>query len=158
MRQRTYRQERLRRYKFGDALELDCLRSINGERCRCCEAVLEDKDAVIDHNHATGAVRGVICNSCNTLLGRLGDDLDAATKRFAQIQEYLANAEDETALIRRVVKDSRTGVTGRMKFARLFCFRLVMNGAWKNELDLLLGAMKRSRWTRRVIESKTVQL
>lgn len=34
----------------------------------CSEAV---SDPVCDHNHATGFIRGVICRSCNSLLGRI---------------------------------------------------------------------------------------
>lgn len=39
----------------------------------------------IDHDHKTGAVRGTLCNTCNTGIGLLGDDPD----RCIQAAEYL---------------------------------------------------------------------
>lgn len=46
--------------------------------------------ACLDHNHQTGAIRGILCHGCNTAIGLLGDDpklLSIATAyllRFAQ--------------------------------------------------------------------------
>ena len=40
-------------------------------RCAIC---LRPSNLVIDHDHATGAVRALLCGNCNTALGLLGDD------------------------------------------------------------------------------------
>lgn len=37
--------------------------------CACCENV--PRRLVIDHNHATGAVRGLVCSSCNSRIGKI---------------------------------------------------------------------------------------
>lgn len=40
---------------------------------------------VVDHCHRTGRVRGILCDSCNKRLGRLGDSLD----KIAPFVDYL---------------------------------------------------------------------
>lgn len=47
----------------------------------------------IDHDHQTGAIRGVLCSYCNTALGLMGDDptrLEAAA-RYLRTHERTAN-------------------------------------------------------------------
>lgn len=46
-------------------------------RCQICRIVFDetiDGALQIDHNHVTGAVRGVLCRRCNTGLGMFVDD------------------------------------------------------------------------------------
>lgn len=43
-----------------------------GNRCAICKGKFTAKhprDPVLDHNHHTGAVRGVPCRACNSMLG-----------------------------------------------------------------------------------------
>lgn len=43
-----------------------------GNRCAICKGKFTAKhprDPVLDHNHHTGAIRGVPCRACNSLLG-----------------------------------------------------------------------------------------
>jgi protein-arginine kinase activator protein McsA len=55
----------------------------------CCVACSrKTARLVVDHCHETGAVRGLVCHSCNTGLGALGDD---AVGLWAT-QVYLARA------------------------------------------------------------------
>ena len=40
-------------------------------RCSLCGTPCTAQQAVLDHDHATGAVRGVLHRGCNSLLGKL---------------------------------------------------------------------------------------
>lgn len=49
---------------------LQTLRDHQAGICAGCER--DDKELVVDHDHKTGLVRGLLCNSCNIAEGRGG--------------------------------------------------------------------------------------
>jgi len=51
--------------------------------CKACGYL--DHNLVVDHNHNTGAVRGLLCNQCNTSLGLLKED----PKRMHDLIKYI---------------------------------------------------------------------
>jgi len=53
--------------------------------CRRAKGV--SKKLSVDHDHATGYVRGLLCTTCNKLLGHLRDDPDFAYR----IADYLVD-------------------------------------------------------------------
>ena len=67
--------------------------------CQICGLVpSEDPDAprgyrllVVDHDHVTGKVRGLLCNNCNTMLGQAKDNIETLTKSI----EYLIGASND---------------------------------------------------------------
>ena len=73
---------RLRRvylkYKFGVTPEwFDQLLATQSGRCAICgtdDPGVQGKTFSIDHCHTTGAVRRLLCNSCNTGIGHFRDD------------------------------------------------------------------------------------
>jgi hypothetical protein len=43
-------------------------------RCKICNSILEPgRKTCVDHDHITGKVRGILCNSCNLVLGHARD-------------------------------------------------------------------------------------
>lgn len=59
------------------------LEEAQGHACAICgrpESALHQSGSrrrlCVDHDHATGAVRGLLCSRCNLVLGRMGDDSD----------------------------------------------------------------------------------
>jgi hypothetical protein len=74
--------ERLIRYNLTYERYEQMFQTQNG-RCAIC---LQPRPLVIDHDHATGRVRGLLCSACNTGIGQLGD----AAERVRAAAEYLA--------------------------------------------------------------------
>lgn len=53
------------------------MREAQGHRCAACrDPLVGGKDEHLDHSHATGAVRGILCRHCNAALGWARDSVD----------------------------------------------------------------------------------
>lgn len=69
--------ENNKRWKYGTTFEeLKELR----KKYKCCPICGRKKKLVVDHNHKTKAIRGLICTNCNSLLGHCRDNI-AVLKR-----------------------------------------------------------------------------
>ena len=42
----------------------------------------------VDHNHDTGAIRGLLCHDCNTSIGKFNDDIEMLQKAIKYLQRY----------------------------------------------------------------------
>lgn len=79
---------RWRKYGLTRA-SYEAMYAAQGGCCSICRDVIgldDDPDAHIDHDHGTGAVRGVVCRGCNLGLGFFRDDparLEAAIAYLA---------------------------------------------------------------------------
>jgi hypothetical protein len=60
-----------RRYGIGQA-EVDAMLAAQGGLCAACR---HDEPKHVDHDHATGQVRGMLCFLCNQALGNVRDDV-----------------------------------------------------------------------------------
>ena len=65
-------------------------------KCACCGVELDDSwtrqhkhnKLVIDHDHKTGLVRGLLCTMCNKGLGLLGDNLEGLQKAVDYLKKH----------------------------------------------------------------------
>lgn len=64
--------------------------------CAVCSAP-QDEDLFVDHCHATGAVRGLLCRQCNTGVGMLGDDPDRLLAAAAYLLRQVDVLREEIA-------------------------------------------------------------
>lgn len=76
------------RFKKYGITETQFVRMLEKQDGKCgnrgCGRVLTRSDS-IDHNHGTGAVRGVLCVRCNAALGQVGDSIS----RLIGLIDYL---------------------------------------------------------------------
>lgn len=62
-----------------------------GGRCAACRDRLELRTrsrVAVDHDHATGKIRGLLCNSCNSALGMLRDESRRVRSLLRYIQRF----------------------------------------------------------------------
>ena len=73
--------------KYGITLEQETALKIKQDnKCSICNDLLGDGYKThIDHCHTTGQIRGILCQSCNLLLGAAKD----STKLLKSAQKYL---------------------------------------------------------------------
>jgi len=62
-------------------------------RAGVCPVCLKDGPLVLDHDHATGAVRGWLCGHCNRAVGTLGDTAAGLKRAY----DYLLACEAREA-------------------------------------------------------------
>lgn len=81
-------QQRRRKYGITESDYAALLEAQGGVCAICRRAEREVRSAralalSVDHDHATGTIRGLLCKDCNTALGRMADDparLEAAVR------------------------------------------------------------------------------
>ena len=71
--------------KYGITLEE--YNEMAKDGCDICGKTSEENKSclIVDHDHETGKLRGVLCTVCNTGLGKLGDNVEGLTRAL----EYL---------------------------------------------------------------------
>lgn len=80
--------------KYGISLsEFKDLMLKQGGVCAICYQPEVGQALSVDHSHKTGKIRGLLCDTCNTTLGKFKDNAD----RFISAAVYLAkNTTNET--------------------------------------------------------------
>jgi len=89
---RTLEADRKLRLKYGITLDqYNSLCEQNNNLCEICnkENTTQDrKKLFVDHNHNTGKMRGLLCDSCNQGLGRFKDNLQILTGAINYLNKY----------------------------------------------------------------------
>jgi hypothetical protein len=58
-------------------------------KCAICTNDLKDThDVCVDHNHVTGAIRGILCRKCNLGIGHLNDSIEILKSAQKYLQKY----------------------------------------------------------------------
>lgn len=83
------RERKLKGYGLTPA-EFDAMLATQGGACLIC--ALPMKQPVVDHDHATGAVRGLLCRKCNSALGLFSDCLDTLARAAAYLTRSSSGA------------------------------------------------------------------
>lgn len=66
--------------------DFDAMLAEQGGVCLICKNEPQDKIGfVVDHDHQTGEVRGILCQRCNAGIGMLGDDVDRLASAIAYL-------------------------------------------------------------------------
>jgi hypothetical protein len=87
---RVDRAYHLKRYSLTPE-EFDRLVLQSAGKCPICGVTfgtngLKGDGAVVDHDHATGKVRGIICNACNRGIGQFSEDTDVMLNAVKWLQ------------------------------------------------------------------------
>lgn len=85
--------------EYGISIEeYEAMKEAQDNKCAICEE--EPEVLVVDHDHETGKVRGLLCHSCNRGLGLFGDDPERLRRavKFLQYKKIMddiwANSKD----------------------------------------------------------------
>lgn len=73
--------------EYGITLEIyEAMEREQNGRCSICE---KPEPLHVDHNHATGKVRGLLCSACNRALGGFGDSSERLDKAANYLRSFI---------------------------------------------------------------------
>ena len=85
--------------KYGiSGPERDKILAKQENRCKLCESLVAfqkqskemvGKSAVVDHCHSSGRVRGILCYTCNLMLGHAKDDTNLLRKAIGYLNDII---------------------------------------------------------------------
>lgn len=95
------------KHRYGMTLEdYDYMLIEQGGCCLICLSYpLPGKKLFVDHDHATGRVRGLLCNKCNVMIGLADDDIETLCQAVWYLQGGCLETHDQTFFRARGVVD-----------------------------------------------------
>jgi len=83
-----------KRYNLSE-LDYKALFDKQGGKCAICNRHESEfgRSLCVDHRHSDGVVRGLLCNDCNTTLGKMNDSIE----RLNSAIQYLSRTNELTA-------------------------------------------------------------
>lgn len=83
-----YQRDAQLRMKYGlTADQIDEMWVEQGHACAICREPVEKYH--VDHDHGSGAVRGLLCGSCNKGIGQLKDDIGVLRSAVAYLEKFV---------------------------------------------------------------------
>lgn len=96
---RHYRDRELRKkFKIGNE-EYDRMVATQGNVCAICKGgentIRKGRKLhlAVDHDHGTGAIRGILCSGCNKAIGMMCDDIDTLQNAIDYLRRHAAQVE-----------------------------------------------------------------
>lgn len=84
--QRLGHRERMLRHRYGmTGDEYDRMLAAQGGGCAICGGS-QERALPVDHDHETGRVRGILCSSCNRMLGDAKDNISVLQAAIRYLQ------------------------------------------------------------------------
>lgn len=72
--------------RYGITLEeYNAMLKLQGDVCAICNKTDGTRELAVDHNHTTGAVRGLLCKACNIMVAQI----ESANHILDNAKEYL---------------------------------------------------------------------
>lgn len=97
--------------------DYDALLAAQGGRCAICGARPGRRNLAVDHDHATGKVRGLLCTTCNVKLGVIESTFPTkAAEYLARLKLCPACGEQKSV---NVFARDRTATSGRCSHCKL---------------------------------------
>lgn len=85
---------RHRKYRYGvTAAEYARVLAEQGGHCAICPST---KRLVVDHDHATGRFRAILCNGCNVAIAHLHENIDTARAALAYLEKHNRGAPSDS--------------------------------------------------------------
>lgn len=85
---RLYSGYLMRKYGIDLISYIEILQKQNNKCAICARNQANDgRKFAVDHDHKTGKIRGILCQSCNTGIGLLGDSISGIEKAFIYLKE-----------------------------------------------------------------------